>query len=104
MRRGKTVTLVNRQPQWKPSLNGYCLSFKGRVKEPSIKNFQLVDEEKPLDLVMQVDHPPAAPFLLLPRRALAAPRLLSCPPEHASENLQEPVSELLGYLLFIAQR
>lgn len=38
---------------WKSSLNGYCLNFKGRVREASIKNFQLVDEAQPLDLVMQ---------------------------------------------------
>ena len=52
--RAKGVTLVNRKPQWKASLNGYCLNFRGRVRAASIKNFQLVDEARPQDLVMQV--------------------------------------------------
>ena len=32
----------NKKPQWNVSVNGYVLNFSERVREPSVKNFQLV--------------------------------------------------------------
>lgn len=46
-------TLVNREPEFKPEFRGWCLNFKGRVQDPSVKNFQLVDEADTSELVMQ---------------------------------------------------
>lgn len=45
--RGKNVkykTFVDNPPQWNPKTNTYVYDFKGRVTEPSIKNFQLIPE------------------------------------------------------------
>jgi len=35
---------VDNPPQWNPKTNTYVYDFKGRVTEPSIKNFQLIPE------------------------------------------------------------
>lgn len=35
---------VDNTPNWNPKCNSYVYNFKGRVTEPSIKNFQLVPE------------------------------------------------------------
>jgi len=45
--RGKNTkykTFVDNPPQWNPKTNTYVYDFKGRVTEPSIKNFQLIPE------------------------------------------------------------
>lgn len=34
--------LVTKQPGWNRELRGWCLDFGGRVRFPSVKNFQLV--------------------------------------------------------------
>jgi len=44
-KKGKDVTVIalqNKKPVWDPVTKGYCLDFRGRVTEPSVKNFQLV--------------------------------------------------------------
>jgi len=46
-RRGKNTkykVFVDNPPQWNPKSNTYVYDFKGRVTEPSIKNFQLIPE------------------------------------------------------------
>ena len=35
---------MDNPPQWNPKSNTYVYDFKGRVTEPSIKNFQLIPE------------------------------------------------------------
>eukprot|EP00210_Caulerpa_lentillifera_P001738 g1668.t1 len=47
------VSLVNKSPKWNDQLNAYCLNFKGRVTEASVKNFQLVTENDPDRVVLQ---------------------------------------------------
>eukprot|EP00798_Chlamydomonas_sp_ICE-L_P024472 gene24472-10077_t len=45
----RPAMLQNRLPHWNPDLRCWCLNFDGRVRMPSIKNFQLMvtgDEEK----------------------------------------------------------
>ena len=45
--KGKNVRykqFVDNPPQWNPKSNTYVYDFKGRVTEPSIKNFQLIPE------------------------------------------------------------
>ena len=34
----------NKSPRWNKRLQSYALNFGGRVKQPSIKNFILVDD------------------------------------------------------------
>ena len=46
-----TLALRNKPPKWNPQLGAYCLNFKGRVTQPSVKNFQLVSEHD-LDTVL----------------------------------------------------
>eukprot|EP00801_Mesodinium_rubrum_P002073 Mrub_02073.p1 GENE.Mrub_02073~~Mrub_02073.p1 ORF type:complete len:605 (-),score=135.53 Mrub_02073:42-1610(-) len=38
------IVLKNKDPKWNEMMNAYVLNFKGRVNEPSIKNFQLIQE------------------------------------------------------------
>ena len=38
---GGIVVLQNKAPRWNEALNAYCLNFKGRVTQASVKNFQL---------------------------------------------------------------
>lgn len=40
----KFKVFVDNPPQWNPKTNTYVYDFKGRVTEPSIKNFQLIPE------------------------------------------------------------
>ncbi len=35
------VVLQNKAPRWNEALNAYCLNFRGRVTQASVKNFQL---------------------------------------------------------------
>jgi len=43
----------NKQPRWNSSVNGYTLNFSSRVREPSVKNFQLVTCDDNGDICMQ---------------------------------------------------
>ena len=38
--------MVNRQPRWNPVLGCWCMNFDRRVKMPSVKNFQMDEEDK----------------------------------------------------------
>ncbi|KAI3651336.1 hypothetical protein MP228_004817 [Amoeboaphelidium protococcarum] len=38
--------MINKQPVWNEATQAYCLNFHGRVTRPSVKNFQIVTEEK----------------------------------------------------------
>jgi len=38
------IILKNKDPKWNEVMNAYVLNFRGRVNEPSIKNFQLIKE------------------------------------------------------------
>lgn len=41
----KGVTyLINKPPKWSPDLDAFVLDFFGRVKQASVKNFQLINE------------------------------------------------------------
>jgi tubby and related proteins len=43
----------NKEPRWNNSVNGYVLKFSERVREPSVKNFQLVTNLDNTDICMQ---------------------------------------------------
>jgi tubby-related protein 1 len=49
--------LENKEPRWNASINGYVLNFSERVKEPSVKNFQLVKSER----IKRVEENPSGP-------------------------------------------
>lgn len=54
----------NKPPKWNEQLSAYCLNFKGRVTQASVKNFQLVSEADPEPVLLQFGKvgpaPPAA--------------------------------------------
>lgn len=43
------VKLINNPPRWNQGLKCFSLDFRGRVKLPSVKNFQLLHHGKPSD-------------------------------------------------------
>jgi len=45
--------LVNKQPEWSERLQSFVLDFNGRVKLPSIKNFQLARNSNSPDILFQ---------------------------------------------------
>lgn len=45
--------LKSKEPVWNKRLKHYVLNFNGRARIPSIKNFQLIDPEKPDYIMMQ---------------------------------------------------
>jgi len=47
------IQLKNKTPRWNEALNAYCLNFSGRVTEASVKNFQLVTDMDPDNVVLQ---------------------------------------------------
>lgn len=50
----KAVRLANNPPRWNQGLKCFSLDFHGRVKLPSVKNFQLLSHhESHQDIVMQ---------------------------------------------------
>lgn len=51
--------LRNKQPHWNHDLRCHCLNFHGRVKEASVKNYQLVQPTHTLWF------PPLPPLLSL---------------------------------------
>jgi len=42
-RAGDLLLLANREPSWNEDVGAYVLNFGGRVTQPSVKNFQLVE-------------------------------------------------------------
>ena len=42
----RLIYFKNKQPVWNEKLNSYGLDFNGRVKQGSVKNFQLCDEKE----------------------------------------------------------
>ena len=47
------VVMRNKPPKWNEQLSAYCLNFKGRVTQASVKNFQLVSEADPELVLLQ---------------------------------------------------
>jgi tubby-related protein 1 len=47
------VCLRNKEPVWNEQLKAYVLNFNGRVSMASVKNFQLIDADRPQEVVMQ---------------------------------------------------
>lgn len=45
--------LSNLKPEWNEALDCYCLNFFGRVKKASAKNFQMVYDEDPDNIILQ---------------------------------------------------
>jgi hypothetical protein len=45
--------LMNKAPQWNERVGAYVLNFNGRVKQASVKNFQLVDTNDTETIVLQ---------------------------------------------------
>lgn len=45
--------LQNKAPRWNEALNAYCLNFKGRVTQASVKNFQLAAAADPDTVLLQ---------------------------------------------------
>eukprot|EP00951_Prasinocladus_malaysianus_P012729 scaffold95087_cov48-Prasinocladus_malaysianus.AAC.1 len=50
---GSVVKMKNVPPHWHEVLQCWCLNFGGRVKEASVKNFQLMDVQQPDLVAMQ---------------------------------------------------
>eukprot|EP01012_Entosiphon_sulcatum_P007923 TRINITY_DN14150_c0_g1_i1.p1 TRINITY_DN14150_c0_g1~~TRINITY_DN14150_c0_g1_i1.p1 ORF type:complete len:365 (+),score=34.48 TRINITY_DN14150_c0_g1_i1:559-1653(+) len=46
------ISLQNKEPQWNDELKAYVLNFNGRVSKPSVKNFQLIADDRDA-IVMQ---------------------------------------------------
>ena len=46
VRRG-SINLRSRAPEYNPRLQGFCLDFFGRARLASVRNFQLVDADRP---------------------------------------------------------
>jgi hypothetical protein len=51
---GAAVALKNKEPVWNEEHQCYILSFNGRAKMPSAKNFQLIDPQNPAAVVFQL--------------------------------------------------
>lgn len=55
-KRGDTngmMCLENKSPKWNDQVGAYVLNFNGRVTMASVKNFQLIDNEDPDNVIMQ---------------------------------------------------
>lgn len=46
------IMMKNKSPKWNDAANAYVLNFHGRVTQPSVKNFQLVDEQDAEEVVV----------------------------------------------------
>lgn len=46
------MVLHNKAPRWNEALGAYCLNFKGRVTQASVKNFQLAAAGDPAAAVV----------------------------------------------------
>ncbi|VDD75406.1 unnamed protein product [Mesocestoides corti] len=47
------IELHNKRPMWNEGTQSYVLNFHGRVTQPSVKNFQLIDQEDESNILMQ---------------------------------------------------
>jgi hypothetical protein len=47
------LLLRNKDPVWNDNLKAYVLNFGGRVTMASVKNFQLIDPDRPSEVVIQ---------------------------------------------------
>jgi tubby-related protein 1 len=45
--------MFNKPPKWNDQVQAYVLNFNGRVEKPSVKNFQLIDEQDEDRIYMQ---------------------------------------------------
>lgn len=45
--------LKNLEPEWNLKMNCYCLNFYGRVKKASARNFQMIFEDDPENIILQ---------------------------------------------------
>ncbi|TNV71017.1 hypothetical protein FGO68_gene4452 [Halteria grandinella] len=45
--------LVNKPPRWDAKMKAHVLNFYGRVDQPSVKNFQLINENNPNNIFLQ---------------------------------------------------
>lgn len=50
---GKLMSLVNNPPSWNEEVRAFVLNFNGRVTMASIKNFQMVEESNPDEILLQ---------------------------------------------------
>lgn len=48
-----TIVMRNKPPKWNEQLSAYCLNFKGRVTQASVKNFQLVSDTDQEAILLQ---------------------------------------------------
>ena len=46
--------LSNKQPVWNEDTESFVLNFGGRVTKASVKNFQIIHEDHPEYIIMQV--------------------------------------------------
>jgi hypothetical protein len=49
----ESIVLENKLPRWHELLQCWCLDFGGRVKCASVKNFQLVSQHDPEEIILQ---------------------------------------------------
>ena len=47
------VVMQNKPPKWNEALNAFCLNFRGRVTQASVKNFQLVTDADKDKILLQ---------------------------------------------------
>ncbi|CAM9186240.1 unnamed protein product [Heterosigma akashiwo] len=47
------IYLINKPPRWNDEVGAYVLNFNGRVTMASVKNFQLIEGERPEDVLLQ---------------------------------------------------
>jgi tubby-related protein 1 len=47
------MSLVNNPPSWNEEVRAFVLNFNGRVTMASIKNFQMVEESNPDEILLQ---------------------------------------------------
>jgi len=47
------ICLINKPPRWNDEVGAYVLNFNGRVTMASVKNFQLIENENPDDVLLQ---------------------------------------------------
>eukprot|EP00826_Nyctotherus_ovalis_P029851 TRINITY_DN2367_c0_g4_i2.p1 TRINITY_DN2367_c0_g4~~TRINITY_DN2367_c0_g4_i2.p1 ORF type:complete len:118 (-),score=43.22 TRINITY_DN2367_c0_g4_i2:134-487(-) len=47
------MSLINKPPTWNNEIKAYVLDFYGRITQPSIKNFQLINPSNENEIVMQ---------------------------------------------------
>lgn len=53
-RLGGLAAMTNKEPTWNDQLQSYTLEYNGRATEPSVKNIQLVEQQKSTDIKFQL--------------------------------------------------